>query len=385
MYKLQLPNQMIFGLGTVKSELLNVLKQQNINRILLVTDEVLVNFGVTKPVTDILEENKISFQLFDKVLPDNPSYIINESAKDLHKENFDGIIAVGGGSVMDCAKALNLILTKKLDKIDEHFTTRTGKLINEQLMTLIAIPTTSGTGSEVSGAAGIKDVELKRKESIYGAAMVPAVAIVDGEMHKGMPASVTLATGLDALSHAMEPLFSATRNNVTKAFGLQAIKLIIENLPIAVKDGNNLEARQNMAEASTLAIQAVTQSMTHIAHGLSHATGGQWNIPHGFAVAHALISTVEYFAETAPDTTKDLLEIFKIDSSVNAGVSLANALKDFATELGLPKLSTFEKVNMDELDAVVKNAHSFFAPRKPFIGKELPDEKWIVKAIKDSM
>ncbi|WP_421918399.1 iron-containing alcohol dehydrogenase family protein [Marinifilum sp.] len=385
MYQFAHPGHLIFGLGSVKKELLKEVERFSLKNILVVTDKILVKTGVTKTVTDILIENNISFSIFDEVLPDNPSHIIEKAIKDMAGEKIDGIIAVGGGSTMDCAKAMDLMLTLGLDNLDKHFTTRTGYWCTDKLLPLIAIPTTAGTGSEASPAAGIKDVEKKRKESIYGPGMIPTIAIVDGELHKGMPASVSMSTGLDALSHALEALYSKERNNLTKTFGLQAIRLIVENLPKAVADGSNLEARQNMAEASTLAIFAGMQGMTHIGHGIAHAIGGQWNIPHGVAVAHVLFPMVEYLADGVPDSTADLLNIFGVEAGENPGKALADAMRKFAEGIGLPKLSEFEKTNLDELEIVVKNAQGFIAPREAYLVKGLPSNEWIESAIRESI
>ena len=385
MYQFAHPGQIIFGLGTVKQELLKQVEKFNLKNILVVTDKILVQAGVTKTVTEILNANSISFTVFDEVLPDNPSHIIEKAIDGLAEKEIDGIIAVGGGSTMDCAKAMGLMLALGLKNLDKHFTTRTGYWCTDKLLPLIAIPTTAGTGSEVSPAAGIKDVEKKRKESIYGPGIIPALAIVDGELHQGMPPKVTMSTGLDALSHALEALYSKARNNLAKAFGLQAIRLIVENLPKAVADGSNLEARQNMAEASTLAILTSMQGMTHIGHGIAHATGGQWNIPHGVAVAHVLFPMVEYLADAVTDSTADLLTIFGAEAGENPGKSLADAMRKFAEGVGLPKLGEFEKTNLDELELVVKNAQGFIAPREPYLVKGLPSDEWVEEVIKKSI
>ena len=385
MYQFIYPGQYLFGLGTVKTELGKQLERFRFSKVLVVTDEILVKNGVTKAVTDCLDNAKVEYVLFDKVLPDNPSYLIYEEIKAYKDAGIQGIIAVGGGSTMDFAKAVNVMIKLELDSLDQHFTTRTGYWCTDELLPLIAIPTTAGTGSEVSPAAGIKDVQLKRKESIYGPGLIPSVAIVDGELHQGMPPKVTMSTGLDALSHALEALYSKARNNMTKAFGLQAIKMIVENLPKAVENGKDLVARQNMAEASTLAMYAGMQGATHIGHGVAHATGGQWNIPHGVAVAHVLFPMVELLANDVPDSTKDLLTIFGAEAGENPGKSLANAMRKFAEGIGLPKLGEFEKTNIDELELVVKNAQGLIAPREAFLVSGLPSDEWVKQIIKESI
>ena len=385
MYQFVYPGQYLFGLGTVKTELSKQLERFRFSKVLVVTDEILVKNGVAKAVTDCLDNAKVEYVLFDNVLPDNPSYLIYEEIKAYKDAGIQGIIAVGGGSTMDFAKAVNVMIKLGLDSLDQHFTTRTGYWCTDELLPLIAIPTTAGTGSEVSPAAGVKDVELKRKESIYGPGLIPSVAIVDGELHQGIPPKVTMSTGLDALSHALEALYSKARNNMTKAFGLQAIKMIVENLPIAVENGKDLVARQNMAEASTLAMFAGMQGATHIGHGVAHATGGQWNIPHGVAVAHVLFPMVEYLADAVSDSTADLLTIFGAEAGENPGKSLANAMRKFAEGIGLPKLGEFEKTNLDELELIVKNAQGLIAPREPYLVKGLPSDEWVKQIIKESI
>lgn len=385
MYTLNMRGEALFGIGAVKEELPKLVDSLNMTKILLVTDEILVKLGVADIVTAILTEKKLDFEVFDKVLPDNPSHVIYDGIKGIKEEGINGVIGLGGGSALDCAKAMNIMISKNLDTLDEHFTTRTGYFALEPFMPMIAIPTTAGTGSEVSGAAGVKDVSIPKKESIYGTGIVPTVAIVDAELQKGMPPMVTLSTGLDAMSHALEPLFSRTRNHITRAYGLEAIRTIVKNLPIVVQDGSNLEARQHMAESATMAIITTTHGLLHIGHGVSHATGGQWNIPHGIATAHVLFPMVEYLADVAPDSVEDLLYIFGAEAGDNPGKALRKAMEDFAYGMELPKLSAFPKTNLDEMDGVVKAAQGFMAPRSVYLAKPLPSDEWVREAIMQSV
>ena len=388
MYNFHYTDTSIHGIGAVEAELANSVAKLNMSEVLVVTDKILVEIGLAKTVTDILDSmDGVNYTVYDGTLPDNPSHIIYDAVAGLRDKNIDGLIGLGGGSSLDCAKAMNIMLTKGLDTLDETFTTRTGQFVNEKMMPLIAIPTTSGTGSEISPAAGIKDVSIPRKESIYGLAVIPDIAIVDAKMSAGMPKSVTLSTGLDAYSHCFEALFSKTRNNITRALGFEAIRMIVENLPKVMEDGSDLEARQQMADASTFSMKAGMHGGTHIGHGISHATGGKWYVPHGVATWHVLVHMPEYLQDCAPDTIERLLEIFGVEEydSAEAGKVLGAAMEEFANKMGLPRLGSFEKVDTADMAEVVKMAQGFMAPRAGLLARELPSDEWVEKAILASM
>ena len=385
MYTFNYPTEVKFGLGCVAQELAKSVAQLNMSKILLVTDEVLVKIGLAERVTALLDEAGVAYELFSNVIPENPKSELEAAAATLLDKSVDGIVALGGGSSIDFAKVINLMLTKQLTSLDKHLTTVSGYWCNEALLPMIAIPTTSGTGSEISPAAGVKDTVKSRKESLYGMGICPRMALVDGEYHAGMPASVTMSTGLDALSHALEPFFSRGRNKLTSCFGLQAIEQIVDNLPKAVEDGSNLEVRQNMAEASVLALMAGMQGMTHIGHGISHATGGKWYVPHGIATAHVLFPMVEYLAETAEDSVVALSKIFGAEPSDNPGRALRAAIEKFAYSVGLPKLGSFDRVDLSQLDEIAEEAVGFIQPRAAMLGKPVPSVEWIKEAIEGSI
>lgn len=257
-----------------------LLRSKKIKSVLLITDKGLRGAGVTKALEVLLKEKGINCIVYDNTCA-NPTVHNVEEAKALYvKNNCECLIAFGGGSSMDCAKAVGACVVypkKTLNQLK-------GLLrVWRKLPPLIAIPTTAGTGSEVTVTAVITDSEKKHKYTMNNFTMIPTYAILDPEVTYTLPPHLTATTGMDALTHAVEAYIGSSTSSQTRALSLQAVKLIFANIEIAYKDGTNRVARENMLRAAYKAGVAFSKSYVGYIHAVAHSLGGQYNIPHGLA------------------------------------------------------------------------------------------------------
>lgn len=263
-------------------ELVFEFKRNNISKCLLVTDAGLNKLGLTKALEDSLKQNNIEVFVYDGTVPNPTTTNVDDGLK-IYKENdCQALIGFGGGSPMDCAKAIGARIAcpnKTLGQMK-------GVLkVKKKLPPLVAIPTTAGTGSETTLAAVITDAETRNKYAINDFPLIPKYAILDANLTVGLPQKVTSTTGMDALTHAVEAYIGKSTTKRTRECSKQAVKLIFENLEKAYTDGTDITARQNMLHASYLAGLAFTKSYVGYVHAIAHSLGGKYNTPHGLANA----------------------------------------------------------------------------------------------------
>jgi alcohol dehydrogenase class IV len=258
-----------------------VLQKLNATKPLIVTDEILVKLGISKKLTEALDAANMPYELFDKVTPD-PTISIIEQGIDVYKaSSCDSIVALGGGSPMDCAKAIGASVVK-----NKRPKTLAGTLkVRKSLPPFIAIPTTAGTGSEATVVAVITDAENRQKLTIIDPKLVPNVAIIDPDLMLGLPPKITAETGIDALTHAVESYVGKHSTDLTREYGLEAVKRIFTYLPKAYNDGSDKEARKEMSLASFKAGVAFTRASIGYVHAIAHQLGGFYHVPHGLANA----------------------------------------------------------------------------------------------------
>lgn len=263
-------------------DIVYTLQDHKISSVLLVTDKSIRGLGLTQELEGAIKENKISITVFDKTVPNPTTENVDEALK-LYKENgCQAIIAFGGGSAMDCAKATGARVARPKKSLGQM----KGVLkVGKELPLLIAVPTTAGTGSETTLAAVITDSETRHKYAINDFPLIPKYAALIPELTLGLPPKLTATTGMDALTHAIEAYIGRSTTKETRRRALQATKAIFENIEIAYRDGKNLKARQNMLNASYSAGLAFTISYVGYVHAIAHSLGGKYNIPHGLANA----------------------------------------------------------------------------------------------------
>ena len=316
--------------------LLPVLEEKNISSILLVTDAGIRKAGLTAPLEKLLAENGVRCAVYDKTTA-NPTVPNVEEARELYlQEECQAIIALGGGSSIDCAKACGARIARPRKSLDKM----KGLLkIHKKLPTLIAIPTTAGTGSETTLAAVITDSKSHHKYPINDFCLIPRYALLDPQITCSLPPALTASTGMDALTHAVEAYIGRSTTKQTREDALEAVSLIFENLQTAFHDGADLEARKNMLHAAYLAGSAFTVSYVGYVHAVAHSLGGRYGTPHGLANAVLLPYVLEAYGKAAHRKLLDLAVAAGLcdeTASPKEGAALfIQAIKDMKQEFGL--------------------------------------------------
>lgn len=283
----KIANKLITGEGATTA-LLYELEILGVKNPLIITDTILIEVGVVKKITDLLDG--LEHGIFTGVKPEPEFGVVEECMEQFKQGNHDGLIAVGGGSAIDIAKAVSgySIMDKPLKSLVGT------DIVNKEGPIIIAIPTTAGTGSEVTNIAILADPEDNIKKGIVSDHLLPDVAIVAPEMTLTMPPSVTAASGVDALVHAIESYISLNASPITDGLALQAIKMISKNLPKAYANPTNLEAREKMATASLIAGMAFGNAGVAAVHALAYPLGGKYHIAHGVSNALLLPFVMEW-------------------------------------------------------------------------------------------
>lgn len=287
----------------------DVCKKKNVDSVMIVTDQGIRALGLTKFLEKSLEERGISYCIYDRTVA-NPTIWNVEEARELYlKEGAQAIIAFGGGSSMDCAKAAGARIVKPKQSIHQM----KGLLkVHKKLPLLIAVPTTAGTGSETTLAAVITDSEKRHKYPINDFSLIPRYAVLDYHETTGLPRQITATTGMDALTHAVEAYIGGSTTKETRQMAEEAVHLVYQYLKAAYDDGEDKEARSGMLKAAYCAGVAFTKSYVGYVHAVAHSLGGQYGTPHGLANAVTLPVVLKIYG---PACEKKLARLAK-----NAGV-----------------------------------------------------------------
>ena len=360
-----IPSFVQFGCGVAKSTG-EVAKSLGAKKVFFVYDKGVKAAGLTDVVLASLKEAGLEVMEYDGVLPNPPETIVEEAAKMAKEFQADVMVALGGGSSIDCAKAINILQTNP-SPINQYDGIN---MVKNPTKPLIAIPTTSGTASEVTGFSIVTDTVEKRKMCIGGQFVGATMALADPEMTIGMPPAITAATGMDALTHAVEAYVSKGAMVPTDLFALKAIELIYGNLEKATKTGQDLEARTNMLLGSMLAGYAFNSAVLGLVHGIAHPLSAHCGLPHGVANAIGLPFVMEFNSVSVPKKTKDIALAMGLDvadkSAEEAAAAAVAAIKELSKELKIPKLSDldvpkdlFSRLAEDAL----KEAATMFNPR----------------------
>lgn len=347
-----------FGQGLSKKTSTFV-KKLGGSKALVVYDIGIKKAGIVDPITEALEADGITIVEFDKVMADPTTQVVDEATKTGITNHVDVVIAIGGGSVLDTAKAAKMLIPNGglcLDFIAEN----KGVYPFEKAgLPLIAIPTTSGTGSEVTPCSVVTDTDRNQKVMVADFdKMFVDQTILDPELVQGLPASITAACGMDVLSHATEGYLSPFATPFTDAFNLHAIGLCRKSLPKAVKNGTDLDARADMMIASTIAGAGVGNANAHLGHGMAHAMGAGWHIPHGVGCALALPYMFEHVSEHQPKRARQIADAFGCIVPPNASPSdikdiLVAAIRSFNKEIGIPSAVALGKC-IDDLENIME-------------------------------
>jgi alcohol dehydrogenase len=363
-FEFHTPTKIVCGADSLH-KLPHILEERNVTKPLVVTGPNLLARGTAEKVTVPLEENGILYELFSEVPADTPLATVNQIASRYQAEGCDGFIALGGGSVIDATKGADASVSTGCS---DFATLQGADNLTATLDPLIAIPTTAGTGSEVTLVAVVKDESTDTKLSFTSYQLCPHVAILDPSLTTSLPPALTITTAVDALTHAIEAYTSIQKNPVSDAFAHGAIKLIAQNLDQACRYPKDEDARAGLALGSLMAGCAFSNAMVGLVHALGHALGGLCHIPHGQAMTILLPHCVRWnldqgynsglygklLADLRPDKASRSLSPKQADEAVSAELFSQN--EHFHRTYGTPITLSELGVNFEDLPVIANKA-----------------------------
>lgn len=359
--------------------IINILKDNNINSVMLVTDNGIRGAGLTQNIEKLITDNGINLSVYYKTNP-NPTVKNVEEARLQYIENkCEGIIAIGGGSAMDCAKALGARIVypkKNLNKLK-------GVLkIHKKLPKLIAVPTTAGTGSEVTVAAIITDDEINHKYAIMDFNLIPHYAILDPKLTYTLPPHITSTTGMDALTHAVEAFIGRSTTKETRRNALRATQLIYNNLEKAYNNPQDYVARANMLKAAYLAGLAFSKSYVGYIHAIAHSLSGKYNIPHGLANSIIMPYVLDDYGKRIYKKLHKLAIAAGISSNDEshdiAAKKFISSIRQLNSNMNIP--IHIENIKLEDIKELAKHADKEANPLYPV--PKLKDAKELEKLYK---
>ncbi len=359
------------GEGAVK-KLPALIKSKGIDNVLVVTDKGLMSLGLLNGMFEQLDANGVKYTVYDGVQPNPTIDNIEEARRAYLKNGCKAIVAFGGGSPMDCAKAAGARVTNP----NKSVVKMRGQLkIVHKLPPLFAVPTTAGTGSEVTLAAVVSNPETHEKNAINDPKLRPLYAVLDPELTLGLPPHITSTTGMDALTHAVEAYIGRSNVASTEKYAEDATKLIFENLEKAYENGKDVEARENMLVASYWAGMAFTRAYVGYVHAIAHNLGGMYGTPHGLANAVILPYVLEYFGESAYPRLAKLADVAGITtpgmSDSEKAKLFIKRIKEMNEKMNIPE--HFEFIEDKDIPTIVERALKEANPLYPV--PKIMDEK----------
>jgi alcohol dehydrogenase class IV len=333
-------------------ELCESIAQSGAGRVLVVSDAVLSELGLVRRITDALQAAGLASSVYDGVEPDPTYEHVEAGLARLEADGCDAVLALGGGSPMDAAKVIAASACNGGDarKLEGMMKVRRPPL------PLYAIPTTAGTGSEVTYAAVVSDPRTHTKGFFVDPKLLPRMTALDPTLMTGLPQPVTAATGMDALTHAVESYLAKTATPQTKAWATCAVRLIFENLPKASADGADVAARKAMALASYYAGLAFTRTSVGYVHAIAHTFGAYYRTPHGWANAIALPHVLEFSEEPARARLAELADVIGAPGAGEAEKALRfiDAVRQLKARVGIPE--TLDALRAEDVPAIARQA-----------------------------
>lgn len=373
--------EVIEGSGAIK-RLPKLVKSKNIKKVMVVTGKRHTKLHLLDSLYESLEAEGIEYVVFDNVQPNPTIPNIEDARKTYIDNNCEGIIACGGGSPMDCAKAAGARIVKPNQSVRKM----RGQLkVHKKLPPFFAVPTTAGSGSEVTVAAVVTDPETHEKNAINDSCLRPKYAVLDPDLTLDLPPQITSTTGMDALTHAVEAYIGKSNVKSTLQYSEKATKLIFDNLEVVYKDGKNVEARANMLKGSYYAGLAFTRAYVGYVHAIAHNFGGIYGTPHGLANAVILPYVLEYYGESAyPQLAKlaDIVGITSADMTVSEkGKKFIEQIKQMNKNMDIP--DKFDMIEEKDIPTIVKRALKEANPLYPV--PKIMDEEDCEKLIRSLM
>ena len=346
-----------FGAGC-REAIAEEVARKGFNKALIVTDSSLVKFGVVAKVAEVLEKAGVPYEIFDEVKPNPTVANVKSGLKAYAASGADFILAIGGGSSIDTAKAIGIITNNPefSDVVSLEGVAPTKK----RSVPIIAVPTTAGTAAEVTINYVITDEENKKKMVCIDPNDIPIVAVVDAELMYSLPKGLTAATGMDALTHAIEGLITKGAWELSDMFEIKAIEMISENLPIAVEEPTNAKAREAMALGQYVAGMAFSNVGLGAVHGMAHPMGAIFDIPHGVANAVLLPTVMEYNKPAAKEKYVEIakaMKVYKDGMSIDEAADAAvDAVKALSIRVGIPQTLTELGITEKDIDVLAASA-----------------------------
>ncbi len=336
------------------SALPELLHAKGCDHVLIITDAGIMKLGLTKRLEKALKANGIAYKIYDKTVANPTTANVAEALELYLSSGCNAIIGFGGGSSLDCAKAVGARAAKPKQSLAKM----KGILkVHKRLPLLIAIPTTAGTGSETTLAAVITDAETRHKYTINDFPLIPRYAVLDPKVTLSLPPFITATTGMDALTHAVEAYIGNSTTYRTRKDALLAVRLIFENIDTVYTDGKDVNARRNMLHASFYAGCAFTKSYVGYVHAVAHSLGGEYNVPHGYANAVLLPFVLEAYRASGHGNSSYAKKLHRL--AVAAGVaendtphdaaamSFIDAIKNMKTRFGIG--DTIEEIKEEDI------------------------------------
>lgn len=342
----------IMGFGASK-RIGITLRGKGYKKAFVIYDKGMMDFGIAGPIIENLQMADIETICFDGVQSDPPDVIVEAAAEQARSAGCDVIVAIGGGSPMDTAKGVNVLINNP-PPISQYFGVQ--KNLKPGLP-MVFVPTTAGTGSETTNMCVITAVSQGKKDSVVSPVCVGSLAFLDPELTMGLPPKATAQTGIDAFAHAVESITGGQANPLSDALCRDSIKTITKWLPRAVANGKDETAREKMLEASFFAGMAFTNALVHLGHSIGHSIGATFHVAHGQACAYCLPEVIEYTARTEKEKVEMICEAMGVAVPEDAtwqevGAIAKDAIRAFIKSLGLPNL----KESGIELEALLKIA-----------------------------
>lgn len=353
--KFFIPSVNVLGQGAVEDAITDI-QGLGFKHALVVTDKPLVNIGLVAQVVEKLNAHNIATTVYDGVQPNPTMTNVNQGLELLKQHGCDFVVSLGGGSPHDCAKGIALVATNGGSIKDYEGVDRSAK----PQMPLVAINTTAGTASEMTRFCIITDEERHIKMAIVDKHTTPIMSVNDPELMLAKPAGLTAATGMDALTHAVEAYVSTAANPITDACAIKAIEIIAQNLAAAVANGQDINAREQMAYAQFLAGMAFNNASLGYVHAMAHQLGGYYDLPHGVCNALLLPHVQQYNAQVSAHRLRDVAKAMGVDVSQlddNQGACAAiEAIKALAAAVNIPKNLTELGVKAEDIPMLADNA-----------------------------
>ena len=348
-----------FGPGARKV-LPEVMQRLNKVKALVVTDKGLIQFGVAKMVTDVLDEAAISYDIFSDVKPNPTVSNVKAGIESFKKAGADFIIAIGGGSAMDTAKGIGIVINNP--EFDDIVSLEGCAPTKNKSVPIVALPTTAGTAAETTINYVIIDENKQKKMVCVDPNDIPAVAIIDAELMYSLPKGLTAATGMDALTHAIEGYITKGAWEMSDMFEIEAVRMIARYLPVAVNEPSNPEGRNGMAVAQYIAGMAFSNVGLGLVHGMAHPMGSLFDVPHGVANALLLPTIMEFNMPACLDKYPEIAKAMGVDTSgmskKEAAQAAVDAVRDLAVKVGIPQHLSELGISSADIPALAEQAIS---------------------------